>query len=195
MAEKKEEKLDVEETKEETKKSNKILVTVLIIVLMVACGFGGWLIGAAKVATDCIEVNQDAKETFEKTNKEKTEETTKDETTKDTTTTTDTTNCEPETVVETAKPKCYGTYTVDGTEGSEKWILKDDGTWKVEGKEQFGVFYITGNTITFVEMNHTTGPEEASYHSPKSYYINDDCSKVRFTAPGTEISAGMTKQK
>jgi len=190
MAEKKEEKL------EETKKSNKILVTVLIIVLMGVCVLGGWLIGAAKVATDCVEVNEDAKETLEKANKETTkEETAKEEKSTDTATTTDVTNCEPEKIVETAKPRCYGTYTLDGTQGNEKRILKEDGTWKVEGKEQFGVFYITGDTITFVEMKHTNGPESASYHSPKSYYITDDCKNVRFTEPGTDTSAGLTKEQ
>lgn len=190
MAEKKEEKIE-----KEAKKSNSLLITCLVIVLMGVCSVGGFLIGSTKIVTkynDNLEKSiKESKTEKETTKEETTEKETVKEETKETTTTQDTTNCNEEKVVETAKPRCYGTYKLGGAE--EKWILKEDGTWQVEGQEKFGVYYITKDTITFVEMKHTNGPESASYHSPNSYYISEDCNNIRFTESGSHTSAGLTK--
>ena len=193
MSENKEEKIE-----KEAKKSNKLLITCLVGVLMVVCAVGGFLSGTARTVTKCNDnIEKNIKES--KTEKETTkEETTEKETIKEetkSTTTQDTTNCNEEKVVETAKPRCYGTYTLDGTQGNEKWILKEDGTWEIKGQEKFGVYYITKDTITFVEMMHTRGPEDATYHAPNSYYISEDCNNIRFTSSGTHTSAGLTKEQ
>lgn len=57
------------------------------------------------------------------------------------------------------------------------------------------MFTINENTITFIEMKHTTGPrkEDPIYYNPKSYLIYDDCSRIRLTESGSHISAFLEK--
>ena len=195
MAEKKEEKIEKEENVE--KKNNGLLVTCLVIVLMAACSVGGFLIGSAKTVT---KYNNNFEKSIKesKTTKEDETETTKiveeTETKKEEQVqVSDQVNCKEEKVIEKEKPRCYGTYAESGTQGNVKWTLKEDGKWQVEGQEKFGVYYITDDTITFVEMKHTNGPDSATYHSPESYYISEDCKEIRFTEAGSHTSAGLTK--
>ena len=193
------EKENVEETEKTEKskaKNNGLLVTCLVIVLMSACAVGGWLIGSANIAINhkCNCTKTEKSSSTNEVEKTTTKETT-EETTNETQTTENQKDCEPQTVVEKEKPRCYGTYTVAGTQGNEKWILKEDGTWKVEGQEKFGVFTIYENTITFIERKHITGPrdDDPVYESPNTYLISDDCSRIRFTDPGVHEAAGLDK--
>ena len=96
---------------------------------------------------------------------------------------------------DTTKPKCYGTYYVNGNQEEGIFTLKEDGTYQVENEERFGVFVIHDNTITFIEMKHTTGPreEDPTYNNPHSYLISDDCSKIRISEPGSEVSTTLEK--
>ncbi|MBR5369874.1 MAG: hypothetical protein IK137_01065 [Bacilli bacterium] len=140
---------------------------ILIAIILIACaGLAGWYIGQM----NSIEVLKEKVECEKKLTETKTK------------------------TVSTPTAKCYGTYTLDGTEGNEKWILKEDGTFKVEGKEEFGVFYVADNTIIFVYSKHTTGPKDKdpSYTSPKAYLISEDCSKITLATGDT--GAGLTKQ-
>lgn len=91
--------------------------------------------------------------------------------------------------------KCYGTYYENGDMNGSKYILNENGTYSVEGEEEFGAFTINENTITFIQMKHTTGPrdEDPIYENPRSYLISDDCSTIRLTPAGSEISAELKK--
>lgn len=158
------------------KKSFIVLVTVLIVVLLGVFGLGGWLIGAMKVinsySAQCVSREDDSQGT----------------------------NSVGADEVETAKceatsAKCYGTYYVNGNKDDGEYILKEDGTYKVVGQEEAGVFVIHSNTITFIQMKHTAGPidQDAIYTNPKSYFISEDCSSIRFTPYGSDTSAGLIK--
>ena len=93
------------------------------------------------------------------------------------------------------KQKCYGTYYVNGDKNSGVYILKEDGSYVVENKEEAGVFTINENTITFIIRKHTTGPrnEDPVFTDPKSYLISDDCSRIRLTDSGSHVSATLDK--
>lgn len=159
------------------KKNNSILVTCLVIVLMIACGFGGWLLGAMKIADKCknnVVEQQKTKTEDENVTEENSEES-------------------ETTVVEKSKPKCYGTYLSE--DGSKKWTLREDGTFVVEGSEYFGVYVINQNTITFIESKHTTGPREKDpvYYNPKSYLISEDCQKIVVKSDNNQTQYTITK--
>ena len=151
------------------KKNNSILVTCLVIALMIVCGFGGWLLGAMKIADKCKNNNvvEQQKSNNEETidNSSENSESTKEETT---------------TVAEESKPKCYGTYYSEGLPDTEEWVLKEDGTFILKGHEYFGIYVINSNTITFIESKHTTGPydQDPIYSGGKSYLISDDCERI-----------------
>ena len=61
-------------------------------------------------------------------------------------------------------------------------MLKDDGTFTVEGKEDFGAYFIKENTITFLHKKHIRGPDEDEpiYAGPEVYGIKEDCSSIRY---------------
>jgi len=171
---------------EEKKKSKApliILIVVLFLIAVAGSSFGGYLFGkndgdkeVKKKEIECSKKVEEAKKE-EKSKCEKGE-------------------CDPceADKCEKEKPRCYGTYTQDGTDGKTKWILKDDGAFSIEGQETFGVFYIEDNTIIFVESKHTTGPKDKdpSYTNPKAYLISEDCKKI--TLSSGEVGAGLTKQ-
>ncbi len=174
----------IEKKKSQTGK----VILVIVLLLMVALGssFGGWYFGQKDtdkvVKQKTTQCEKELKATKETVSKDCTVEDNKQETTDSTT------KCETE------KPKCYGTYTEDGTEGNVKWILKDDGTYKIENQEESGAFFIKDNTVTFITLKHTTGPEDQDpyYTNPKTYLISKDCKKITFATGHT--SAGLTKQ-
>ena len=147
------------------KKSSAPFIAILFIIAIAGSCFGGWYYG-----------RMDADEAVtQKTECEKELKEVKTESTVD-------------------KAKCYGTYTEDGTQGNVKWILEEDGTYKIEGKETTGAFFIKDNTITFIEKKHTVGPEDKDpyYTSPKAYLISKDCEKI--TLASGDTGAGLTKQ-
>ncbi len=155
------------------KKKSPIMGILISIILIAGAGVLGWYIGQMNSS----EVLKEKTECEEKLTLSKTTET--------------------ETVKE-SKSKCYGTYIESGTEGQVKWILKDDGTFKVEDpaglKELSGAFFIKDNTITFIEHKHTVGPEDQDpyYTNPQTNLISKDCKNI--TLGTGEIRAGLTRQ-
>lgn len=185
-----EEKSKKEKSMTKTKKEGlRVLVTALIVVLMILSAAGGYLVGASKIITvvdnkksECIkEVNRAVEEVKEEA-KEVKEETTEVKEANDVN------------VTPSVAPKCTGTYYVNNDKTQGEYILKEDGTYQVTGKEEFGVFFVKSNTIVFVEQKHTTGPidQDPIYYNPKSYLILDDCSKIMLAQGHT--SADLTRQ-
>ena len=171
---------------EEKKKSKAPLIIILVLVFLIAVAgssLGGYLFGKKDIEKAVKEKDVECSKKVEEAKKEEAAKCEKGECTP-----CESDTCEPE------KPKCYGTYTQDGTNGKTKWILKDDGTFSVEGQENNGVFFIKDNTITFISRKHTLGPREKNpyYENPKTYLISDDCQKITF-ATG-KVGAGLTKQ-
>jgi len=157
------------------KKKSPVCGILIAIILIAASGVAGWYIGqmnsteVLKEKTECEEKLVEAKATA------------KEETS----------------TVE--KPKCYGTYIMSGTEGRQKWILKEDSTFEVKDEdfkssERTGIFFIKDNTIIFADSKHTTGPKDYDpiYTSPKAYLISEDCSNITLATGHT--GAGLTKQ-
>lgn len=180
----------MEENKVLEKKSSKAPLIILLILLFlfaaVGSSVGGYFFGKKDINKVIKEKNAECKK--------KVEEARKDEASKCNPGTCDPCEeckqcdpCEPE------KPKCYGTYTQDGTNKS-KWVLQDNGTYAVEGQEKFGIFYIKDNTIIFVESKHTTGDKDKDpiYGNPKAYLISEDCKTI--TLSTGKIGSKLTKQ-
>lgn len=171
---------------EEKKKGSKVGV-ILSIILIIAAGLGGWFVG--KINTDKVEKEKIECQKELKQEKTKAEEV-KEETPEETQSTTEKT-----TVVNSAvDTKCVGTYYVNGS-ATEKYILKEDGTYRVEGQEEAGVFFTKDNTITFIKMKHTVGPKEEDpyYYDPQTYLKSDDCQTIRLTEAGSHTSAELKK--
>lgn len=158
-------------------KKAKYLVTTIVILSILVVGLGGYIAYDKLIVKDTVKTETEKKNNNnEKTTSQVAEE---KENSKDCSTTV----------------RCYGTYYVNGDINDLKYVLNEDGTYKVEGKEDFGVFTINENTITFLQKKHTVGPREEDpyYENPKSYLISDDCSKIRLTSSGSEISAELVK--
>lgn len=168
---------------EEKKKVNgtTIVIVTLLIIVVALCGY----IGYDKLVSKNITKENYTSETKEKENGKVTNEIS------NSTTSEEKEECESQ----PNKARCYGTYYVNGNKNEGVYILKEDGTYQVENQEQFGVFVIHENTITFINMKHTTGPREEDpiYNEPKSYLIYDDCSKIRLTESGSHTSAYLVK--
>ena len=166
-------------------KVNKNLNGIVIILVILVLGLGGY------IAYDKV-LNKDNKTTVENNSKTDTNAKNKNaETNKN--------NIE-DNKNETnkslsSKARCYGTYYVNGSASDGIYTLNEDGTWKVENQEKYGVFVINENTITFIESKHVTGPREEDpiYYNPKSYLISDDCSTIRLTESGAHVSASLDK--
>ena len=154
-----------------------IILSVLVVLLGAYIGYDKFL---------------NKEETIQSENKEKNSNSTKSETTK-----TDESEETGKTTNSQTTVKCYGTYYENGDMNGSKYILNENGTYSVEGEEEFGAFTINENTITFIQMKHTTGPrdEDPIYENPRSYLISDDCSTIRLTPAGSEISAELKKIK
>ena len=154
-----------------------IILSVLVVLLGAYIGYDKFL---------------NKEETIQSENKEKNINSTKSETTK-----TDESEETGKTTNSQTTVKCYGTYYENGDMNGSKYILNENGTYSVEGEEEFGAFTINENTITFIQMKHTTGPrdEDPIYENPRSYLISDDCSTIRLTPAGSEISAELKKDK
>lgn len=185
-----EEKSKKEESmSKQNKEGLRVLVTALIVVLLGLAAAGGYLIGSSKIITvvnnkksECIkEVNRAVEEVKEETKslEETTAEVKEDNNAN---------------VTSSVAPKCTGTYYVNNDKTQGEYILKEDGTYQVTGKEEFGVFFVKSNTIVFVEQKHTTGPidQDPIYYNPKSYLILNDCSKIMLAQGHT--SADLTRQ-
>ena len=171
----------------ENKNSKGLVVAVVILSVLVV------LLGAY-IGYDKF-LNKE--ETIQSENKEKNSNSTKSETAK-TDGNEEKTNESEETGKTTNSQttvKCYGTYYENGDMNGSKYILNENGTYSVEGEEEFGAFTINENTITFIQMKHTIGPrdEDPIYENPRSYLISDDCSTIRLTPAGSEISAELKK--
>ena len=181
----------MEEQKIEKKQSKALLIILIVLLFLFAAlgsSVGGYLFGKSDINKVIKEKNAECKK--------KVDEARKDEASKCDSGSSDqcecdsceSSKCEPE------KPKCYGTYIQDGTNGKTKWVLQSNGTYAVEGQEKFGVFYIKDNTIIFVESKHTTGDKDKDpvYGNPKAYLISDDCKTI--TLSSGKIGSKLTKQ-
>ena len=152
-----------------------IILSVLVVLLGAYIGYDKFL---------------NKEETIQSENKEKNSNSTKSKTAK-----TDESEETGKTTNSQTTVKCYGTYYENGDMNGSKYILNENGTYSVEGEEEFGAFTINENTITFIQMKHTTGPrdEDPIYENPRSYLISVDCSTIRLTPAGSEISAELKK--
>lgn len=171
---------------EEKKNSKAPIIIILVLLFLFAVAgssLGGYLFGKldgdkiVKEKTECEkqlkEAQNEAEEISTKAQKENNNNEVKE--------------------CETEKPRCYGTYI---SSDNAKWILKEDGTYNVEGQEIFGVYFIKDNTITFITSKHTVGPRDKDPHytDPHTYLILDDCSTIYFTSSSSHTGAGLTKQ-
>lgn len=181
---------------EAKKKNGKGAIIVIVILLILVIALGGYIGYDKFLSKDSKSTNTTEKNSKNETNTKNEIQNTETNTKNEIQNTEDNENIKTETnEYSSNKVKCYGTYYVNGDANQGIYTLKEDGTYQVQNEENFGVFTINENTITFIEMKHTTGPrdEDPIYHNPKSYLIYDDCSKIRLTEPGSHTSASLDK--
>ena len=179
----------MEENKELEKKSSKapliILLILLFLIAALGSSVGGYFFGKKDINKVIKEKNAECKK--------KVKEARKDEASKCNPGTCDPCEeCKPCDPCEPVKPKCYGTYTQDGTNGKSKWILNDDGTYTIESQNTKGSFVIIDNTITFIKQKDTSSDKDPHYENPKTYLISDDCKTI--TLSTGKIASKLTKQ-
>lgn len=189
--------------KKENKSSKGSIIAIVILSILVVglCGYIVYDKMSTKESTNTEKAQKSDKNNTKYTNDNKTDDS-KGTDSKTDSKDSDSKNNNSQTTEEKENSKdcsqtvrCYGTYYVNGDTNDLKYILSEDGTYRVEGKEDFGVFTINSNTITFLQMKHTVGPREEDpyYENPRIYLISDDCSKIRLTSSGSEISATLIK--
>ena len=160
---------------------------VISIILVATAGVCGWFLGNQQMSSLKSE-KVECEKNLENVRKEVSDSTSGDEVAgKDNSSSVDGSST-------LAAARCYGTYFVNNDESQGKYILSEDGKYQVVDKEDFGVFVIHENTITFIRMKHTTGPRDQDpiYTDPKSYLISDDCSTI--TLLSGHVSATLNKQ-
>lgn len=172
------------------KKNNALLVTTIILAILVA-SLGGYIVYDKLLKEEKTDVTEKKEKDVEELEKEDEEEVeVEEEKTDEQEQDADKDNC-----LQASTVKCFGTYYVNGDINQGVYHLNADGTYNVENKEESGVFTINENTITFIQMKHTTGPRDLDpiYTNPTSYLIADDCSKIWLTPPTNEITAALNK--
>lgn len=174
---------------ENEKKNSKGTIVIIVILLILVVALGSYIGYDKFLSKDSTDTSTTEKKSKNETDVKKEVQNTEDDEKTSENIKTETNECSSN------KVKCYGTYYVNGDANQGIYTLKDDGTYHVENTETSGVFTINENTITFIEMKHTTGPRDQDpiYHSPKSYLIYDDCSKIWLTSAGSHTSAALEK--
>ena len=167
------------EEKQEKKGGNKLILPLIVTILIIIALFGYICYEKGKAANKTVTTTEETKKEANTKEEVKSEESEEIE----------------ECICEKEKPKCYGTYYINGDATQGIYRLNEDGTYKVEGQEDAGVFTIHDNTISFMAMKHTTGPRDVDpiYNTSKNYVISDDCSKIVLASGDT--SASLEKQK
>jgi len=160
---------------EKSKKIGKTGIVVLVILLLLAALVAGVFFGPKFIESDTTkQLKKEVAELKKENNKLKAEEKADDMDEKE--------KVDKNEVAESSKlvsPKCYGTY-VASTNSKIKYVLKEDGSFAVEGIDRNGYFVINDNTISLISQKHTAGPkEEDPYYTTSDYVISDDCSTIK----------------
>lgn len=176
----------MESNKGKGKKAKLWWVTILIVILLgVFFGFG-YAIGANKI----VDIFNDTvkKEMNNNSNEIAPEETTEEEKS------TENVQAPANNISEKYKT-CEGVYTGTGgiskdisgavTKGEIKLTLKNDGTFTIERPSmnyllpEEGNYVILGNSLIFMELKETTGPEDLDpAYAAKTVVIRGDCESI-----------------